>query len=92
MHESGLDAGNTGSMPSRKMIVNDLKSRVERRQYHVDCAAVAEAFLARQTECWNPDSDRSPDRSRRASPGGPSTTRPMRVIDLRVSGPHAQSS
>ena len=92
MHESGLDTGNTGPMSSRSMIVNELKSRVERRQYHVDCAAVAEAFLARQTECWNPDRDRSPDRSWRASPGGPPVTRPMRVTDLRVSGPQAHSS
>ncbi len=92
MHEPAADAGNSQTMSSRSMIVNELKQRVERREYQVDCGAVAEAFIARQTRCWYPATDRSPVRSRSASPGGPSTTRPMRVTDLRVSGPQAQSS
>ena len=92
MHDQAVDTGNSWTMSSRSMIMNELKQRVERREYQVDCDAVAEAFIARQTRCWYPASDRSPVRSRSTSPSGPSTTRPMRVMDMRVPGPQAQSS
>ena len=92
MHVFGLDTGNTGPMPSRRMIVNDLKKRVSRDEYTVDCTAVAEAFLARHSRCSNPDSERSPLRSRSTSPAGPSVTTPTMRIKGRFSGPHAASS
>lgn len=92
MHESALDTGNPGTMSSRSMIVNELKQRVERREYQVDCRAVAEAFIANQKRCWYPATERLPVRSRSLRPAGPSTTRPNGSSDGRLSGPHAHSS
>ena len=93
MHEAGLDAGNCRTMPSsRRMKMNEIKQRIQRREYDVDCGAVAEAFLARQKRCWYPATDRSPVRSRSTRPGGPSTTRPNGRSDGNPSGPHAHSS
>ena len=92
MHEVGPTAGNSQTMPSRRMIVNELKMRVQRRDYQVDCGAVAEAFLARQTRCWYPATDRAPLRSRSSSPAGPSTTRPKNPFKGMPAGPHTHSS
>ena len=44
----------------RQMLVKELKERVARHAYDVDCRAVAEAFLARHARCSNPLSDTSP--------------------------------
>lgn len=76
MHDSTLDAGNLATMSSRRMRVTELKQRVQRREYAVDCRAVAEALIARQMRCWNPSSARGPVRSHSTSPGSPSATRP----------------
>ena len=87
-----MDAGNPGTMPSREMIVNELKTKVRHRAYEIDCNAVAEAFLARQTRCWYPASLRGPDASASTSPAGPSTTRPNTDSPGRPAGPQAHSS
>lgn len=92
MHEVGLDLGNSLTMPSRSMIMNDLKQQVQRSAYQVDCGAVAEAFIARQRRCWYPATDRMPEPSRSTSAGSPSTTRPNGRSAGMPAGPHAQSS
>ena len=92
MHEVALDTGKSLTMPSRRMIMNDLKQQVQRSAYQVDCGAVAEAFIARHRRCWYPATDRTPDRSRSTSPGSPSTTRPNGRSEGMPAGPQAQSS
>jgi len=84
--------GTRSMMSARRMNVNELRQKVQHRQYEIDCGAVAEAFLARHTECWYPAIDRGPVRSRSTRPGGPATTRPNARSDGRSAGPHAQSS
>ncbi len=60
----------------RQMMVKELKERVARGRYAVDCDAVATAFLARQTRCSNPLTAASPDELDHLIPAGPRITRP----------------
>ena len=85
-----MATGNLEPMSSRRMLVNELKGRVERREYSVDCRAVAEAFIA-QTGCWYPTTERVPVRSRMTRPGSPMATRPTRM-NGSAGGPAAHSS
>lgn len=86
-----LDAGTPRTMPSRRMLVIDLKSRVERQEYAVDCSLVAEAFLARHSVCWNASRVRTPVLSVSTRPGVPARTRPT-GRNGRPAGPQEQSS
>ena len=87
-----LGTGTPRTMQSRNMMVQDLKTRVARAEYHVDCRAVAEAFLARHSRCWKPASLRSPRPSVSTSSEGPRTIRPTRDSDGSSAGPQASSS
>lgn len=73
------------------MLASDLKSRLERHEYRVDCHAVAEAFLARHSRCWNPLSARPPRPSGKTTSLGPSVTVPIRLVD-GIGGPQTSSS
>ena len=66
--------------------MNDLKRRVARSDYAIDCGAVAEAFLAAHNRCWYPVSRRSPAASEVDRPGGPSMMRPITRIDADGGG------
>ena len=72
--------------------MSDLKSRVAERAYTIDCDAVAQAFLARQSSCSKPVADRSPSRSARLTFGAPATIRPTAWSPARPGGPQAHSS
>ncbi len=61
----------------RQMLVEELKDRVARHEYVVDCRAVAEAMLARQARCSYPLSLTSPRASLNTTPDGPRITRPI---------------
>ena len=74
------------------MLAPDLKSRVERHQYCVDCHAVAEAFLARHSRCWNPVSVRPPRPSGKTTSPAPAVTDPTRRTDGIPGGPQINSS
>ncbi len=71
--------------------MQDLKRRVQRQEYAVDCGLVAEAFLARHSSCWNPATVRTPVLSVSVRPGVPSRTRPTGTAG-RLGGPQAHSS
>ena len=87
---SGGEVGNPPPM-DRQMLVKELKDRVARREYDVDCRAVAEALLARHAPCSNPRSATSPWASLSAIPAGPRITRPTDA-NGRSLGPDASSS
>jgi len=72
-----------------------LKEQIEKGEYQVDPAAVADAMLRRlrgldQNECSNPDN--SPSASTNTTPGSPSTTKPTHVRSPRLRGPRGFSS
>jgi len=75
---------------SRIMLVEDLKSRVERHEYRVDCDAVAQAFLARHSRWRNPLSGPRPSGNR--TDGGPESTRPTGVVPGNGAGEQTSSS
>ena len=76
------------------MMVRELKERVARGRYDVDCDAVAAAFLARQSRWPNPLSVCSPVELDSLIPAGPRITRPTgsRPGMSDPAGPDAQSS
>ena len=86
------DLGTPRTMQSRSMVVQDLKMRVARAEYEVDCRAVAEAFLARHSRCWNPAIRRVPRPSASTRSGVPPVTRPTTDVEAEGSGPHTSSS
>ena len=73
------------------MLVKELKARVARSEYDVDCRAVAEALLARQARCSNPFSLLSPWPALSEIPAGPRITRPTGA-NGSPGGPQASSS
>jgi hypothetical protein len=76
------------------MLVRELKERVAREEYAVDCRAVAEAILSRQARCSNPLSLASPWGPLNVTPAGwpgPRFTRPTTKPDSPA-GPDASSS
>ena len=75
----------------RQMLVRELKDRVARDQYEIDCRAVAEALISRQARCSNPLSSTWPRASLSVIPAGPRITRPTGV-NGRLAGPDASSS
>jgi hypothetical protein len=75
----------------RVMLVHELKERVARSAYVVDCGAVADALLARQARCSNPLSVTSPWDDLSEMPAGPRITRPTGSSG-RSAGPDAKSS
>ena len=89
MHEHA-SAGNRTSM-DRGMLVKELKARVAREEYDVDCRAVAEALLMRHARCSNPLSPTSPFGPLNVSAAGPRFTRPTGNPDSG-SPPDASSS
>lgn len=89
----GLDVRNLRTMVSRTMLVHDLKARVARHEYDVNCHAVAEALLARHRRCSNPASVRSPRASASVTPATPPDTIPTWLTDGSApGGPHTSSS
>jgi Anti-sigma-28 factor, FlgM len=88
----GLDDTEPRPMPSRTMLIDELRSRVERREYDVDPGAVAEAMLARHARWSNPASRCLPVAPARTSSGRPGTTRPTWLTDGRPGGPQTSSS
>ena len=86
----GMDALVDRSKASRTMLVDDLKSRVERHQYRVDCDAVAQAFLARHSRWRNPVSGPRPSANR--TEALPEFTRPMGVVPASGADEHTSSS
>ena len=72
--------------------MTDLKNRVARDEYDIDCGLVAEAFLARHSVCWNPAGVRTPVMSLSSIPGVPARTRPTGSRPGRPGGPQAHSS
>ena len=75
------------------MVVKELKDRIAREEYAVDCRAVAEALLARHARCSNPLSGTSPWASLNTMPAGPRITRPTGTNGIPGSaGPQASSS
>ena len=83
-------AGNRASM-ERGMLVNELKARVAREEYEVDCRAVAEALLVRHARCSHPFSVTTPSGPVKVTPAGPRFTRPTANPDSS-SPPDASSS
>ena len=73
------------------MLVKELKERVAREAYDVDCRAVAEALLARQARCSNPLSLDAPWGPLNVIPAGLRFTRPTDDPGS-PSGPEASSS
>ena len=66
----------------RGMRTQDLKLRLERRDYDVDPALVAEAMLRRfvsYRRCWNPRRDWAMPADVNSTFTGPSTTAPIQV-------------
>src|SRR3981081_3920096 len=72
----------------REMRLAALRGRIQRGEYQVEPLAVADAILRRwqlladadpQKECSYPDNEESSGASRKATPGGPSATRPTQV-------------
>ena len=88
----GLARGTPWTMPSRRMLMQELRDRVARQEYDVDCGLVAEAFLARHSVCWNPSGVRAPVMSLSSIPGVPARTRPTGRRPGRSGGPQAHSS
>ena len=87
-----LDPGTPRTMQSRSMVVQDLKMRVARAEYEVDCRAVAEAFIARHSRCWKPAIRRVPRPPASTSSGAPPLIRPTTDVEGEGSGPHTSSS
>ena len=73
------------------MLVKELKDRVARAEYDVDCRAVAEALIARQARCSYPLSLTAPWGPLNVTPAGPRFTRPT-TDPGNPSGPAASSS
>jgi len=73
------------------MLVKELKDRVSRSEYDVDCRAVAEALIARQARCSNPLSLAGPSGPLNVMPAGPRFTRPTGEPGSPA-GPDASSS
>ena len=63
----------TSTPMERRMLVKELKARVAREEYDVDCRAVAEAILLRHARCSQPLSLAPP---LNVIPAGPRFTRP----------------
>lgn len=66
----------------RGMRMQDLKLRVERADYVVDPALVAEAMLRHaisQRRCWKPRAGWATPADSSSAPGGPSRTTPIHV-------------
>ncbi len=66
----------------RGMRIEDIKQRVERADYVVDPAVVAEAMLRRVVayrRCWKPDSSWGTPPEQRLARGGPARTCPTQV-------------
>ena len=66
----------------RDMRTQDLKWRLEREDYVVDLALVAEAMLRHAVSykrCWNPRTDRAMPADVNATFAGPSATVPIHV-------------
>lgn len=72
------------------MLVADLKRRLERHEYRVDCDAVAEAFLARHSRWEKPLSGPRPSGNRTEEL--PEFTRPTGVVAGSDAGPQTSSS
>lgn len=66
----------------RGMRMQELKLRIQRADYVVDPALVAEAMLRHAVSykrCWNPRTDRAMPAELSATSGGPSATLPIQV-------------
>lgn len=66
----------------RGMRMQELKLRIQRADYVVDPALVAEAMLRRAVSykrCWNPRTDWATPADFSATSGGPSATLPIQV-------------
>ncbi len=74
------------------MLVSELKRKVARHEYDVDCRAVAEAFIVRHARCSQPFNVASPWASLSAMPAGPRITRPIGRAPGSPGGPQASSS
>lgn len=64
------------------MRTQDLKLRIERANYEIDPAVVAEAMLRRAVSyrrCWNPRTDLTVPADLSSTFGGPSRTLPIQV-------------
>jgi hypothetical protein len=67
---------------SRGMHMREIKQRVQRADYAVDPALVAEAMLRRAVShrrCWNPRARWATPSASSSTPGGPSRTTPIQV-------------